>query len=303
MADKLFKADLNAENTPFDRIVNVGAVPGSDAFLLVSDSVTILFDSGFGCCGDVLVENIKIELGDRPLDYILLGHSHYDHAPGSAWCTQQWPNAKVVSSYKTKDVISRPGAIRLMRNLDAAAVKMYGISSKEDLFDNMRVDIPLNDGEHISLNGLDAELIAFPGHTNCSVAFYFADSRLLLSSETLGVYVGGSSVSPAFLVGFSVGIESVKKALKLDIEHMLIPHYLMIHGDECKKYLQLALDCCHLMWDKVTAGIDNGLTRDELIDVLKEYFFTEEKRAIQPEEAFVLNAGILIDIIEKEYKA
>ena len=57
------------------------------------------------------------------------------------------------------------------------------------------------------------------------------------------------------------------------------------------------------MWDVVTAGISNNLTRNELIEVLKEHFFTEEKRVIQPEEAFVLNAGIIIDIIEKEFKA
>lgn len=303
MTNIVFNADLNPDNTPFHKIINVGAVPGSDAYLLISDNVTLLFDSGFGCCGDVLVENIKRELGTRTLDYILLSHSHYDHAPGSAWCTKQWPNAKVVSSYKTKDVFSRAGAIRVMRSLDSAAVNMYGISSKEDLFDTMRVDIPLNDGEHLSLNGLDVQMISFPGHTNCSVGFYFTKSKFLLSSETLGVYGGGELVSPAFLVGYSAGIESINKALNLEIEHMLIPHYLMIHGDDCKKYIQLAMKCCQLMWDKVTAGLDNALSRDELIEILKEYFYTEEKKAIQPEEAFVLNAGILIDVIEKEYKA
>ena len=57
------------------------------------------------------------------------------------------------------------------------------------------------------------------------------------------------------------------------------------------------------MWDVVTDGISSGKTHGELIELLKEHFFTEEKRVIQPEEAFVLNAGIIIDIISKEFKA
>ena len=303
MENVIFKADFNEIGTPFNQIINVGAVPGGEGFLLISDNVTVLFDSGFGCCGDALVENISRELGLRNLDYILLSHSHYDHAPGSAWCTQKWPKAKVISSYKSKDVFSRSGALKVMRNLDKAASKMYNITSKEDLFGNMRVDIPLTDGEHFNLNGLDMQLIAFPGHTKCSVGFYFPDSKLLLSSETLGVYAGGETVSPAFLTGYTEGINSVKKALSMDFEHILIPHFGMIHGSNCKKYIELSLKCCYLMWDVVTAGILNNLTRNELIEVLKEHFFTEEKRVIQPEEAFVLNAGIIIDIIEKEFTA
>lgn len=301
MGNIIFKADLNSQGTPFQKIVNVGAVPGGEGFLLISDDVTILFDSGFGCCGDALVENLKNELGTRNLDYILLSHSHYDHAPGSAWCIKQYPNVKVISSYKSKDVFSRPGALAVMRKLDAAASKMYNISSKEDLFENMRVDIPLNDGEHFDLNGLDMQLIAFPGHTRCSVGFYFPVSKLLLSSETLGVYAGGETVSPAFLTSYAEGIASVKKALTMEFDHILIPHFGMIHGDSCKKYIELSLKCCHLMWDVVTDGISKGKTHDELIEILKKYFFTEEKRIIQPEEAFVLNAGIIIDIIKKEY--
>lgn len=299
----VFKADLAALGTPFKQIVNVGAVSGGEGFLLISDNVTLLFDSGFGCCGDVLVDNIKKVLGSRKLDYILLSHSHYDHAPGSAWCAKAWPDVKIISSYKAKDVFSRPGALAVMRKLDAAASEMYNITSKNDYFDDMRVDIPLNDGEYYSLNGLDMQLIAFPGHTKCSVGFFFPESKLLLSSETLGVYAGGETVSPAFLTSFAEGVASIEKAQKIEFNHILIPHFGMIHGKDCQKYIELSLKCCHLMWDMVTEGISNGKTHDELIELLKEHFFTEEKRVIQPEAAFVLNAGIIIDIINKEFKA
>ena len=87
----------------------------------------------------------------------------------------------------------------------------------------------------------------------------------------------------------------------MDIRHMLIPHFGMIHGSNCQKFLRLSLECCKLMWNAVTHGIDKGMSKEELTQLLKELFFTEEKRAIQPEEAFVLNAGYIIEIIRKEY--
>lgn len=297
----VFVADLNHIDTPFDRIVNVGAVPGGEAYLLISKYGNMLFDSGFGCCGDILVENIKKELGDDKLDYIFLSHSHYDHAPGSAWCINAWPDVKVLGSYKSQYVFTRSGAKAVMRELDLAASKMYNISSKHDYFDLLRIDVPLEDTEHYSLNGLDVQVFLFPGHTNCSVGFYFPTYKLLLSSETLGVYAGGETVSHAFLVEYKVGLESLEKARKIDIQHMLIPHYGMIHGEDCRKFLDLSYKCCILMWDLVTDGIKRNLSRDELIDILKEHFFTIEKRVIQPEEAFVLNAGYIIDIVEKEF--
>ena len=149
--NSLFNPDFDTSGTPFKSITNVGAVPGGDAFLLDNGETSILFDSGFGCCGDVLVKNIEKQLNGRSLDYILLSHSHYDHAPGSAWCAERWNSVKVISSAKTKSVFTRPGARAVMRKLDKAASQLHGISSDKDLFDNLKVDIALNDGDAISL--------------------------------------------------------------------------------------------------------------------------------------------------------
>ena len=103
----LFKPDLEPDGLPFSRICNVGPVAGGEAFLLLNDRVSILFDTGFGCGGDLLVSRLEKELGKRPLDYIFLSHSHYDHAPGSAWCTARWPSCQVVAGRKTQSVFRK----------------------------------------------------------------------------------------------------------------------------------------------------------------------------------------------------
>ena len=41
-------------------IFNVGAVRGSEAFLLINDNSTALIDSGFAFCADEMIENINM---------------------------------------------------------------------------------------------------------------------------------------------------------------------------------------------------------------------------------------------------
>ena len=65
------------------KIQNVGAFPGGDAFLLDDGSGACLLDTGFGFCGEALAVHVRRALAERPLDAILLTHSHYDHACGA----------------------------------------------------------------------------------------------------------------------------------------------------------------------------------------------------------------------------
>ena len=76
----------------------------------------------------------------------------------------------------------------------------------------------------------------------------------------------------------------------------------MIHGEHCRQYLKLSLECCDLMKNAVKQGYENGMTKDELIELLMQLFFTEDKRTIQPEDAFILNAGYMIDVIIREFE-
>lgn len=70
------------------RVVPVGAAPGGECYLLFVGGSTLLVDSGFQFCGPQLVEHLRRTLQGRALDYILLTHSHYDHALGSVFASR-----------------------------------------------------------------------------------------------------------------------------------------------------------------------------------------------------------------------
>ena len=66
------------------------------------------------------------------------------------------------------------------------------------------------------------EVVGLPGHTKCSVGFYMRENRLLLGTETLGVYLGDGVYLPSYLVGYQMTMDSFARARALEIDSLLI---------------------------------------------------------------------------------
>ncbi|MBQ6391927.1 MAG: MBL fold metallo-hydrolase [Eubacterium sp.] len=66
-----------------------------DSTLFIGSEKSAIIDTGMEYCSQRLVEEVRKELGDRPLDYILLSHSHYDHVCGLPAIRHAWPEVKV----------------------------------------------------------------------------------------------------------------------------------------------------------------------------------------------------------------
>ena len=73
------------------KVTDVRCQKGDAAFLLDDGKTAVLYDTGFGFTGYNVADNIKKVLGDRPLDYIFLTHSHYDHALGAPYVVRAYP--------------------------------------------------------------------------------------------------------------------------------------------------------------------------------------------------------------------
>ena len=282
------------------RIVNVGVVPGSEAFLIVTDRTSILYDSGFGFCGAALVENIRKVLGDKHLDYILETHSHYDHILGSAHCIREWPDVKVVASRHTAEVIVKDSARRVMRQLDSSAAELYGFSGYEDLVDGLRVDIVVSEGDVVQAGEFRFIVHEYPGHTFCSIGFHCPDEGLLLSCETLGFHTG-DEMMPAYLVGYRSTLDSIDRALELDVTVLLVPHTAVFTGDICHELLLQSRSCAVRVAEEIVEAHDAGMDFEGILGMMKERHYTEHVRSIQPEDAFDTNAKYMIPMILKEF--
>ncbi|MBQ8859944.1 MAG: MBL fold metallo-hydrolase [Ruminococcus sp.] len=282
------------------RITDVRALPGDSAFLIDDGKTAILYDTGFAFTGYKVLERIKTALRDRQLDYIFLTHSHYDHALGSAYIKDYYENAKVVACTYAEKIFKKESAKAVMRDLDRKFALKNGIKEYEDLIDNLDVDIAVNDGDIVNAGSLSFKVIELPGHTRCSIGFYCESEKLLLGSETIGVFNGLDDVVPSFLVGYKMTLSSIEKVNQLEITKILLPHYGIIENEKVEFYLKKAKESAITTANDIASMLKSGKSKDECLDYVKHKFYNGYIKTIYPIDAMELNTSIMIELIEKE---
>lgn len=282
------------------KITDVRAHPGDSAFLVDDGVTSVLYDTGFAFTGYAVADNIRKALGERQLDYIFLTHSHYDHALGSAYICACYPDVKVVAGEYAVRIFAKPTARAVMRDLDRKFAIRCGAADYEDLIDGIKVDIPVKDGDVIRAGNMTFTVVELPGHTKCSVGYYLASEKLLLSSETLGVYDGGEMVVPSYLVGYQMTLNSIAKAEMLDIEHILLPHFGLLDREKTAFYLSNCRKNAAETADKIRSILKSGGSHEDAVAWFRDAFYREGVPAIYPEDAMMLNTNIMVSLIEKE---
>lgn len=281
-------------------ITDVRAVSGDAAFLIDDGQTAVLYDTGFGFTGEKIAENIRAVLGGRPLDYILLTHSHYDHVLGTPYILRHYPGAKVVAGEYAATIFAKPSARAKMRELDRKFAHTCGVEEYDDLTDELRVDVVVRDGDTLSCGGMRFTVVALPGHTKCSVGFYLEENRLLLSTETLGVYFGNDTYMPSYLVGYQMTLDSFAKAKQLNIKSLLIPHYGVVTGEEAAGFLENSEKTARDFAQKLREIFARGGSDEDALDYCREHIYLEHVRPTYPIDAFLLNSSIMIGLLRKE---
>ena len=282
------------------KVTDVRCQKGDASFLIDNGKTSILYDTGFGFTGYKVAENIKAVLGERPLDYIFLTHSHYDHALGSAYILRHYPTAKVVAGKYAVEIFKRDGAKRIMKELDFKFAEKCGAADYEFLGDELRIDVSVDDGDIINAGDMCFRVIYLPGHTRCSVGYYCEKEKILLANETLGVYDGDKTIVPSYLVSYADTISSIEKVEKLNITSVIAPHYGLLDKEQTEFYLENMKSAAQELADNFLDSLKKGLSDEEIIEQFKQKFWHGSIKETYPIDALNLNTSIMIDLIKKE---
>lgn len=282
-----------------DYIVNVCG-DSSNAAWLIKGRANILYDTGMAYSADKMIENIKRELGQAPLDAVILSHSHYDHVAGLPFIKKEWPSAVVYASAYAAGILEKASVRETMRKLSGNAAGCAGLSKLPPYDDGLlKVDVTVKDGDVLTIGDHRITVFETPGHTKCSVS-YLVDDDVLMASETIGVFKG-EWYMPCYLVGYQMTVDAVKKLRNAGAKRLFISHRGICEETDLEQVWGFLSRRLEETKNEIIEIIKTCKTKEERLAVMKERYHDSVVSEIeQPSSAFLLNAAATLNIVEKE---
>lgn len=234
---------------------------------LIKGDKSALIDTGITGIGHYLCKQIKDFV--KELDFILLTHSHYDHCGSLHVLKQNFPDAKICASKIAKEILKKPSAIQLIRELseeERSKSSLPMISKQEPSFQGADVDEVLDEGDEVSLGRISLRVISTPGHTRCSLSYYMPEGRVLFSGDAIGLPAPGMpyGVDPSWRSDYDVYMNLLNRLSKLDIDIICFGHLGYLRAEQARRFFERS------RWASLKL-------KDQIESLLREFNFDLDK--------------------------
>ncbi len=202
---------------------------------------------GGGC--QWMVQELERQIREFRVDmdrvqYLLIGHSHYDHCGAVPYLQKRYPHLEVLASRGAAKLYAYEKAIRNMRTFSAQAMEKMGLPMEfEGIsldFDGVRVERTLQEGDRVDLgNNLYFNVFDTPGHSRCSITVYEPEQKWLFPSDSLCFPVGdGNELMTTASESFVVYLNSLKKMVNLEIRLCAWEHYGVMTDEDARDIIR-----------------------------------------------------------------
>lgn len=262
--------------------------PASTHFLIGGECAAIV-DTGVSGTSERLLEELKKYLGDpSELRYIFLTHAHFDHVGGIPALREYAPHVQVVAGRTTAEMLLKSEVREQMyekNRVVAEAMNQPITIDRAAWCDAITVERVLGDGDLIDLGAeVEVKLVASPGHTADSVAYYVRSDAALAAGEAVGSFGGRDQQYACFLWNMNEYLKSLDRLASLEVRALSLSHAGALTGDMPAKFLVEA----RVAAERFAAGVRERIQTGELVDEITNALIVEwQSQNISPEGPFV----------------
>ena len=157
-----------------------------------------IIEGGIGAIGPLLFRQLdQLNAGGAFVGQVVITHAHPDHVMAVPALRQKYPQIQVLASVPAAATLQAEKALAFFRQMDetlTASLARSGAIREGDrpatsAAGPMSVDRIVQEGDRIEIEDIVWDVLATPGHSECSISLYQARGGVLVISDATGYYL------------------------------------------------------------------------------------------------------------------
>ena len=262
-----------------------------------------IIEGGIGAIGPLLFRQLEqLGVGADFVRQLVITHAHPDHVMAVPLLREKFPAIRVLASQPAAATLAAEKALAMFRQVDEALTASLARSGAIGDADRgppaaagpIAVDRIVQEGDTIEIEDIAWQVLATPGHSDCSISLYDARGRVLVISDATGYYMPQRGAWwPNYFSDYGAYVASIERLRTYSAEVLCLSHNGAIRGSaDIALYFDGALAATRQYHGRILAEVQSGKAVRQVAEELGVEIHAQS--GVLPVEFFQKNCGLLV---------